>query len=161
MFILFLTILAIAIFILETVVIDLFTIGDTKPDFILLTAVYSGLFLNKNSAAGIGFAFGLIQDALSFKLMGINSLSKCLVGYSIGALREKILSENLIVQCLFTLIATFINGIILLIISKGLLSWDIDTLVFFKTLLMQGAYNLFLAPIMFSGLNRIRVMGNR
>ncbi len=156
MFILFLTILAITVFILETVVIELFSIGDIKPDFILLTAVYSGLFLNKNNAAGIGFTFGIVQDALSFKLMGINSLSKCLVGFSIGALREKILSENLIVQCLFTLIATFIDGAIFFIVSKGLLSSDMDALVFFKSLLMKAVYNLLLAPFMFSGLNKIK-----
>ncbi|MBI3601077.1 MAG: rod shape-determining protein MreD [Nitrospinae bacterium] len=161
MFFLFITILAIVVFILETVVIDLFAIGDTKPDFILLTAVYSGLFLNKNNAAGIGFVFGLIQDALSFRLMGINSLSKCLVGFSIGALREKILSENLIVQCLFTLIATFINGIIFFTVSKGLLSSDMEALFFFKSLLMQGVYNLLLAPVMFSGLNKVRKQRTR
>src|SRR3989338_4468449 len=94
MFILAVTFLGIVVFLLETVVIDFFAIGGIKPDFILIVSIYSGLCLNKNTAAGIGFAFGLVQDALSFKLMGINSLSKCLIGFSIGILREKILSEN-------------------------------------------------------------------
>ncbi|MBI3584883.1 MAG: rod shape-determining protein MreD [Nitrospinae bacterium] len=156
MFILAMTVLGMVIFLLETVVIDLFTIGGIKPDFILIVAIYSGLFLNKNSAAGIGFVFGLIQDALSFKLMGVNSLSKCLIGFSIGSLREKILGEDLLVQYLFTFMATFLNGIIFLLVLKGLLSMEIETLSFFWSVLIQGIYNSMLAPPIFLLLNKIR-----
>jgi len=156
MFILTMAFLGIIIFILETVVIDLFTIGGIKPDFILIVSIYSGLCLNKNTAAGIGFAFGLVQDALSFKLMGINSLSKCLIGFSIGSLREKILSENLLVQYLFTFIATFLNGVIFLFILKGLLLMEIKVLNFLWSLLIQGIYNSLLAPPIFLLLNRIK-----
>ena len=156
MFILTMAFLGIIIFILETVVIDLFTIGGIKPDFILIVSIYSGLCLNKNTAAGIGFAFGLVQDALSFKLMGINSLSKCLIGFSIGSLREKILSENLLVQYLFTFIATFLNGVIFLFILKGLLLMEIKMLSFLWLLLIQGIYNSLLAPPIFLLLNRIK-----
>lgn len=148
--------LGIVIFLLETVVIDLFTIRGIKPDFILIVSIYSGLCLNKNTAAGIGFTFGLIQDALSFKLMGVNSLSKCLIGFSIGSLREKILGEDLLVQYLFAFMATFINGIIFLLISKGLLSMEIETLNFFWSLLIQGIYNSLLAPPIFLLFNKIR-----
>lgn len=158
MFILAMTVLGIAIFLLETVVIDLFTIGGIKPDFILIVSIYGGLCLNKNTAAGIGFTFGFIQDALSFKLMGVNSLSKCLIGFSIGSLREKILAENLLVQYFFTFIATFLNGIIFLLILKGLLSMEIETLSFFWSLLIQGIYNSLLAPPIFLLLNKIRRM---
>src|SRR3989338_4876108 len=156
MFILSMAFLGIIIFILETVVIDLFTIGGINPDFILIVAIYSGLCLDKNIAAGIGFAFGLVQDALSFKLMGINSLSKCLIGFSIGSLREEILGENLLVQYLFTFMATFLNGTIFLLISKGLLSMEIETLSFFWSLLIQGIYNSLLAPPVFLLFNKIR-----
>ena len=156
MFILVMTFLGISIFILETVVIEFFAIGGVKPDFILIIAIYSGLFLNKNIAAGIGFTFGLIQDALSFRLMGINSLSKCLIGFSIGSLREKILSENLLVQYLFTFIATFLNGVIFLFILKGLLLMEIKMLSFLWLLLIQGIYNSLLAPPIFLLLNRIK-----
>lgn len=156
--VLFLAILAIVVFILETVVIDLFTIGGIKPDFILIVSIYGGLCLNKNTAAGIGFTFGLVQDALSFKLMGVNSLSKCLIGFSIGSLREKVLGEDLLVQYLFTFIATFLNGIIFLLILKGLLSMEIETLGFFWSLLIQGIYNSLLAPPIFLLLNKIRRM---
>jgi len=156
MFILAVTFLGIVVFLLETVVIDFFAIGGIKPDFILIVSIYSGLCLNKNTAAGIGFAFGLIQDALSFKFMGINSFSKCLIGFLVGSLREKILSENLIVQYLFTFIATFLNGLILIFTLKGLLSMEIETLSFFWSLLIQGIYNSLLAPPIFLLLNKIR-----
>lgn len=156
MFILSMAFLGIVIFLLETVVIDLFTIGGIKPDFILIVSIYGGLCLNKNTAATIGFMFGLVQDALSFKMMGINSLSKCLIGFSIGSLREKILGENLLVQYLFTFISTFLNGIIFLLILKGLLLMEIETFGFFWSLFIQGIYNSLLAPPIFLLLNKIR-----
>ncbi|MBI4378085.1 MAG: rod shape-determining protein MreD [Nitrospinae bacterium] len=155
MFLLYITALIIVIFLLETVVIDLFIVRGVKPDFILIITVYSGLFLNKTTAETIGFAFGLIQDALSFKQMGINSLSKFLIGYSIGSLRENILSENVIVQCLFTFIASCMNGIIYILILKGLFYSEIEVLDFFKDLLIQSLYNTFLAPIIFFMLNKV------
>lgn len=159
MFILSITILTIIIFLIETVAVDFFTIWRIKPDFILIIVVYSGLFLTKNSATAIGFTAGFIQDALSFKLMGINSLSKCLIGFSIGGLREKILNENLIVQYLFTFIATIFNGMIFFLALKWLLFPEIKELDFLGNLFIQAVYNSILAPPIFWLLNKMRDTG--
>lgn len=158
MFILYIIVFTLVALLLETVVVNIFIQqGGVKPDFILIITVYSGLFLSKIKATNIGFTLGLIQDALSFKMAGVNSLSKCLIGFFIGSLREKLLSENLTVQCLFTFIATLFNGIVFLFFSNLISSSEIEPFYFFKSLLIQGIYNLILAPLIFLVFNRIGV----
>ncbi len=58
------------------------------PDTMLLATVYCGVKYMKIRGYQIGIIAGLVQDIFSTGLLGINLLSKGLIGFHIGWLRE-------------------------------------------------------------------------
>jgi len=58
------------------------------PDTMLLATVYCGVKYMKIRGYQIGIIAGLVQDIFSTGLLGINLLSKGLIGFHVGWLRE-------------------------------------------------------------------------
>ena len=53
-------------------------------DLPLIVVLYYGIFRGPGSALMVGVAAGLLQDTLQGTLLGLNALSKALVGYLVG-----------------------------------------------------------------------------
>ncbi|MEW5768223.1 MAG: rod shape-determining protein MreD [bacterium] len=91
-------------------------IKGIKPDFVLIGVV--AFALRKGSVAGevVGFLAGLIEDCLSFPLLGLNGFSKCLTGFLAGWRQSW--NKSIILQLMVILMASIVNSFIILGLSS-------------------------------------------
>jgi rod shape-determining protein MreD len=74
----------------ETLLGPLISIRGIAPDFSIIAVVLLGLSLGAGPATGGGFLIGLIQDLSNPPLLGLHALCKCLLGFSIGTIRPRL-----------------------------------------------------------------------
>lgn len=103
-------------FILQTTLFRIF--GSVAPDLILLASIYCGLRFGKLSGVQIGAFCGLLQDTLSYGLLGINLLSKGLIGFATGYLREmNLLIGNSVMMWMILIFLSTALDVTLLLVS--------------------------------------------
>ncbi|HHX95545.1 MAG TPA: rod shape-determining protein MreD [Clostridia bacterium] len=112
--------------ILQSTIFHYLKIGGVKPDLLLIIVVLSAVLNGRRTGAAVGFAFGLLEDLLVGKYIGLQALTKMLTGYIIGHLERKIFSDNVLVP-----------------IVVGGLGTVIHCVLQFAALLCVGAYNVF------------------
>src|ERR671922_1369993 len=79
------------------------TVGSgLRVDLALLVVVYFSLFWRGQRPLVLGFLTGLLQDALSSDVLGLNALSKTLTAFTVHALCQNVQVHSLIAQGLFT-----------------------------------------------------------
>ena len=82
-------------------------------DLSLVLALYIGWNSSPTKGAVSGFAFGLLQDATSGIYLGLNGLSKTLMGFGGSYLRKWLLLEGLLARCvLIGLLSVVDEGIV-------------------------------------------------
>lgn len=85
-------------FALQTTWIDFLEVASIKPDLILLTLTYIALRSGPLVAICMGFGIGFIQDIYLPADLGLNALTKSLIGFAIGYGRSRIVADNIQVQ---------------------------------------------------------------
>lgn len=102
------TLLLVAVLFETTLGNDL-RVGRVAPDLMVLIAILSGLMGGTESGAWMGFWSGLLADLfLTSTPLGLSALSYCLVGASVGALRESVLPESRALPPIVALVATMV-----------------------------------------------------
>ncbi len=71
-------------FLLQALVSDAISFRSIGPDFPLLIVVYFAVFHGALSGSVLGFIVGLLQDLFNPSYLGLNALTKSLVGYVMG-----------------------------------------------------------------------------
>lgn len=89
-------------------------------DFALLVVVAFALLWGGRQALFIGFITGLIHDALSSDLFGLNTVIKSLAGFAVVALPSHALSHNVVTQGLVAGLAIGLDTLIRLVILSVL-----------------------------------------
>ncbi|MBI3793854.1 MAG: rod shape-determining protein MreD [Nitrospinae bacterium] len=97
-----------ALFILQTSLFGM--IGGSAPDAMLLASIYFGMRFNRYPGLQAGILAGLLQDAASHGLLGVNLLSKGVCGLFSGWM-----SENHFVDW-----REVVTWIILIVVGTGL-----------------------------------------
>lgn len=112
-----------------------------KPDFVLIIVVYIGLFFGAFRGEILGFSGGLLEDILSGGPLGINALTKSIIGFLSGIIKKNLYPERIISQAAILAGATLIDGCLvasvkLLIYTKpqSLNPWIILVEPFYNTL---------------------------
>lgn len=139
----------------QTSLINAFSIAGVSPDLALIFAFYCGIYFQGNAGTIMGGLAGFIQDCLSGGLLGLNTLSKGLIGFFISNLKDKILVEDVPPVCLFLAAASFLDGFIyylVVVLWKG----GVPAGFFAPSLLIFAAYNALVGPLLFFVLNLIR-----
>ena len=85
-------------FVLQTTWIDFLEVYSLKPDLVLLVLVYIALREGPLVAICMGFGVGFIQDVYHPADLGLNALSKSLIGFVVGYGRSRIVADNIQVQ---------------------------------------------------------------
>ncbi len=74
-------------FLLQLYLADFFTVGEIRPDFVLLFLVFISARYGRMTGIIVGFGTGLLQDLIgSFSTLGASALAKAIVGYVLGTL---------------------------------------------------------------------------
>ena len=89
------TVVFILLFSLQTSLMSYFSVGGVTLDLALILAVYCGVLLKGDRGIWVGFAIGLAQDCLSGSLLGVNTLSKSIIGFTFSTLKDKLMVSDL------------------------------------------------------------------
>src|SRR5215475_15195986 len=86
-------------------------IGDVLPDLPLIVVVLLALRRGPEFGCLAGFAAGLLQDAAGGGLIGVQALTKAMIGFAIGSLGGRLRVTQPLVQ---------VPGLVLLSVLEGL-----------------------------------------
>jgi rod shape-determining protein MreD len=141
------TFVAVAIFgggIVHATVGPVLRIADVAPDIPLIVVVLLALRRGPEFGCGAGFVAGLLQDAAAGGLLGVQALTKALVGFLMGGLGGRLRVSQPLVQ---------VPGLVLLTVAEGLARFALLKLFRFPApfgelmtyvVLPQALYNGFL-----------------
>jgi len=119
-------------------------IGDVAPDLPLIVVVLLALRRGPEFGGLAGFAAGLLQDAAGGGLIGVQALTKAIIGFTIGALGSGLRVTQPLVQ---------VPGLALLTVVEGLVRFALLKLFHFPApfgelmvyvVIPQALYNGFL-----------------
>ena len=139
---LIISLVLIFLFSMQTTFLEIFSFGGVTPDLILIVVVYCGINFTKNSGIGLSVLVGFIQDCLSGSILGVNTLSKGLVGIFFSALKDKIIVEGILAVSFFTFCTSLFDGMIYFIAMTSLLGAQFKADFFFAQILLFAVYNV-------------------
>jgi len=132
------------------------TVGSgLRVDLALLVVVYFSLFWHGQRPIVLGFLTGLLQDALSSEVLGLNALSKSLAAFVVYTLCRNVQTHSLIAQGLFTCVAIVVDtlGRLLVMIIFQLNTFEPRMVL--STLILQTLLSLLLVPFVCRGLQAL------
>ena len=106
------TLLFILCLLLQSTIITHLSIREVKPDLVLLLLIYIGVSEGQVMGALFGFFAGLTQDIYTPEHIGLNSLVKSVIGFSVGYSKGGIVTESLWVQGGIIFIGTLVHDLI-------------------------------------------------
>jgi rod shape-determining protein MreD len=86
-------------------------IADVAPDIPLIVVVLLALRRGPEFGCGAGFVAGLLQDAASGGLMGVQALTKAVIGFAIGAAGGRLRVSQPMVQVPGLVVLTVLEGL--------------------------------------------------
>lgn len=119
-------------------------IADVAPDIPLIVVVLLALRRGPEFGCVAGFAAGLLQDMTGGSLLGVQALTKAVIGFAIGAAGSRLSVTQPLVQ---------VPGLVLLTVGEGLVRFALLQLFRFPApfgelmlyvVLPQALYNGFL-----------------
>ncbi|MCF8720176.1 rod shape-determining protein MreD [Nitrospina gracilis] len=129
------------LFTFQTTLLDVVSVGGVRPDLVLILAVYCAIILDGDAGVVMAVALGFFQDCLSGDLLGVNTLSKGLIGFVFANLKGKLVLEGFGPIGTFFALASLFDGMIYYLVSVFIFKAHLSFGVFFPSLLIFTAYN--------------------
>jgi rod shape-determining protein MreD len=86
-------------------------IADVAPDIPLIVVVMLALRRGPEFGCGAGFLAGLLQDAATGGLLGVQALTKSVIGFAIGALGGRLRVSQPLVQVPGLVVLSLVEGV--------------------------------------------------
>ena len=134
---------------IQTTLSTMFFWGSVAPDLILIAAVYCGIHLKKSRGIWLAALIGFFQDCLSGGLLGVNFLSKGLVGLFFCVIKDKIIVQGIIPIGFFMFATSLVDGMIYFMTMTSLLGGQIKGNFLFSSIILFGICNAVIAPFLF------------
>ena len=141
---------------IQTTLSAMFFRGSVAPDLILITAVYCGIHFKKSRGIWLAALIGFFQDCLSGGLLGVNFLSKGLVGLFFCVIKDKIIVQGILPIGFFIFVTSLVDGMIYFIFTSNLLGGQIKGNFLFSSIILFGVCNAVVAPFLFYGFDKGR-----
>ncbi len=155
----FIAIIVAALLLQTTVFADVRLLG-ARPELMYLVTIVFAMLEGPVSGAIAGFAGGMAQDFLLNQPKGITALALTLLGYSVGLLRQYIVSPSPLVPIVLVSFGTFggvvFYGVVAFLLGQLSTSWG----YLFRVAALSGVYNGILTPILYPLLRRL-IEGSR
>lgn len=143
-----------ALLVQTTVFADVRLLG-VRPELMYLVTIIFAVLEGPSSGAVAGFASGMAQDFLLDAPKGITALTLTLVGYSVGLLRQYIVSPSPLLPTFLVAGGTFV-GVLFYRFVSFLLGQEATTVLYvFKAAALSAVYNAILTPLLYPVLRRI------
>lgn len=140
--ILFYTIWAILLAILQPTLIQWIAVFGIAPNAFLVFVILAGYLRGRTEGAVAGLIFGMVYDLLIGKLMGVNALLFMYVGFGAGILSEKFFGDsNVWMIAVTVMVAALATGVLYWMIA-GMVYGPISFYTgFVKTIIPESIYN--------------------
>ncbi|HXU91680.1 MAG TPA: rod shape-determining protein MreD [Methylomirabilota bacterium] len=86
-------------------------IADVAPDIPLIVVVMLALRRGPEFGCGAGFLAGLLQDAATGGLLGVQALTKSVIGFGVGALAGRLRVSQPLVQVPGLVVLSLVEGV--------------------------------------------------
>lgn len=151
MIVLFYIILAILTIILHTSVADYFSIWiGARPDAVLLTTVFLGLYRDRETGLIAGFCLGIFEDVLTGGLLGFNALLKGLIGHYTGGLRPSMTARFIFFHSTVVFFASIFNILFSFLLVQIFVPTQFLPITYWIDATKTVGMNVILAPLVFS-----------
>lgn len=132
-------------------------ISGAMLDPLLPIAVAVGILRGAEYGAAVGLAAGLLQDLLSGGPLGVNGVTKLVVGFASGLFERSIYIENPLLPAVATFVGTLLSEVLLIAVGRvtGLGAEGVPVAV--PRALTQAVLNSAIAPVLFRGVRQIEV----
>ena len=148
------TIVVVTALLLQTTVFADVRLFGARPELMFLLAIVFGVLEGPASGAITGFAGGMAQDFFLNQPKGITALTLVLVGYSIGMLRQYIVSPSPVLPVFLVAGGTFAGVLFYGIVTFLLGQLDTSWVYLMKVAALSAIYNAVLTPLVFPLLRR-------
>jgi rod shape-determining protein MreD len=91
--------------------------GGAKPDLLLLLVLYFAFSAGPGKAIGIGLLVGFLEDTLSGGPLGLNIFCKVLVGYTVGLVSTRLITEHAVVMTSIAFLSTVCQTALVVLLS--------------------------------------------
>lgn len=155
MWIIFIVLILLFLISIQTTILPLFTISGIVPDFVLIFAVYCGIHFSGRRGVFAGLVSGFLQDCFSGGILGINTLSKALIGYVFSNLKDKIMVDGIVPICFFLFVSSVFDSALFFCLQFLLFKneWG-GALV--PAVLGFSLYNAVIGPLCFLGFDELK-----
>jgi rod shape-determining protein MreD len=100
----------IIVILFEMTISDLLSIRGISPHFSIVVLAYVGLVEGRARSTTIGFVFGLFQDLAGSGLIGLNALTKSVIGFFFGQFVGLSRTHRILVPGLIIFMADLIHN---------------------------------------------------
>ncbi len=109
---------------------NVMAIFDINPDFLLIIIILHSLNYGEYKGVWFGFIIGLLEDALSGTLFGLNAFIFTLISWLTGVYKRYIFISDIVAFIIYIILATIIKYIFYILFywifkKSGLLDWYI------------------------------------
>jgi rod shape-determining protein MreD len=126
---------------------DVIRVANVKPDLLFIAVVYFGYSFGSFYGEVTGFIGGLCHDALSHSPLGLLTLPKVIIGYSIGMIGRSVMRQNPLTVFILMFVVTFIKGLITLLLCLVFNESGMKDIL--SIVLPESIYNAVLSPFLF------------
>jgi rod shape-determining protein MreD len=126
----------------QSSVVPSWSVGGVTPDLPLILTALIALRRGPEAGCLVGFAAGLLQDATGGGLLGVQGLSRALVGFTIGLLPGKLWVDHPLVQ---------IPGLVLLTVGEGLVRFGLLQFFHFPASIGELLVHVILPQALYNG----------
>jgi rod shape-determining protein MreD len=145
------------VILLDTAFMGGVSIAGVRPDLPLLLLVFMVHYLGAMPGKLIGFAGGLIQDALGLAPLGFHALIGTVIGHFGGLLQGRLYLDALLLPALMGIAATLGKFLVALSASLLFLPEKVDVILSLRLFIELGLHAL-LAPFIYGLLRLLRLV---
>jgi rod shape-determining protein MreD len=126
----------------QSSVVPSWSVGGITPDLPLILTALVALRRGPEAGCLVGFAAGLLQDAIGGGLLGVQALSRALAGFAMGLLPGRLSVGHPLVQ---------IPGLMALTVAEGFLRFGLLQLFHFPASLGEVLVHVILPQALYNG----------
>jgi rod shape-determining protein MreD len=150
-----LTVVVLTALLLQTTVFADVRLLGARPELMYLITIGFAVLEGPASGALVGFVGGMAQDFLLNQPKGITALTLTLLGYTMGMLRQYIVSPSPVLPVVLVALGTFGGVLAYGVISFLLGQLDTSWLYLVRVAALSAAYNAILTPLVYPILRRV------
>ncbi|MBQ2836859.1 MAG: rod shape-determining protein MreD [Peptococcaceae bacterium] len=135
--------------VLQDTVFNVISIAEGKPDFVLILVVFYALFHGPVQGGILGVVFGLMEDLMTGRFIGLNAICKGLTGFVIGILSERLYKNNFTIPVLTVFLSTFLQSVIYLLCG-ALIGLNLEGARLMMVSISDAVYNIVFSPVFYA-----------